>query len=213
MLIVFDLDGTLFKTDTVDVKAINTVLKQNNFRSKSKKEIIRLFGYKCNYIVEKLTGSVDEELTVKMEEEIKIYEKKYINTNGRLYKGVHKMLNELKNNKHQLLVCSNGSQEYITLILKKFNLENYFCEIVCSKYYKSKIEAVSMIKEKYKCATFIMVGDRIMDVSAAHINGGLSVGALYGYGKMEIAEADFLINKPYELVSIIEAIQQTTGAT
>jgi phosphoglycolate phosphatase len=52
-----------------------------------------------------------------------------------------------------------------------------------------------------------MVGDRAVDVSAAHRNGLEAAGVRWGYGSQEELEAEqprYLFSAPQELLSLVE---------
>lgn len=61
-----------------------------------------------------------------------------------------------------------------------------------------------------------MVGDRDVDLIAAHRNGLRSAGVLWGYGsqaELKQEQPRYLLSQPYELVALGSPSEQTTPLT
>ncbi len=205
-LIIFDMDGTLFKTESVDVKAFNDALVQVGQAPKSREEILSHVGKPFDQLCTDILGSDDEKLRKEFVEHVSKNEAKEIDALGELYDGVDEMLNHLKNQMYTLCICTNGNREYVERISTKFNFNEVFSDILFSKKDRTKAQAVLELKNKYKAETFVVVGDRIHDFDAAKQHGGISIGVSYGYGGEEVREADYAADSVAEVQSIIEGL-------
>ena len=54
--IIFDLDGTFFRAETVDIDTFNLALKDIGFQPKSDEEILKLIGFPLDIICLKFLG-------------------------------------------------------------------------------------------------------------------------------------------------------------
>lgn len=111
--IIFDVDGTLFRTETVDVAAFNQVLSDFGYEQKSQKEILDLIGYPMDEICRRLLGNVPKQLVTGFSERVTAYELELIPQSGFLYPGVVEVLSLLKMQGHHLFACSSGGGDYI----------------------------------------------------------------------------------------------------
>ncbi|MCB2359717.1 HAD family hydrolase [Clostridium estertheticum] len=205
-LVIFDLDGTLFRTETVDIKAINDALVKNGYEMKSDDEILNLIGLTLRDVCGVLINRVDEDSINQFARDIIAFEQPYIREYGELYDGVLNCLNTLKEKGYTLCICSNGNKEYVLGISKKFAFFNIFDDICYSSDGISKTQAVGMLKSKYKAEKFIMVGDRTSDIEAASHNGGISIGVTYGFGKDEVLLANYVANNLQEVEKLVTDI-------
>jgi phosphoglycolate phosphatase len=207
-LIIFDMDGTLFRTETVDIEAFNNALVANGFSTLNNKEILSFIGVTLDEICRDLLKTEDNELIDKFRSDVISFEKTAIREFGLLYTGVEELLEKLKRNGYLLCICSNGNEEYITDICQKFNFNRYFSDIWYQREGISKSQAVGLLKQKFGVRDFIMVGDRSSDILAAKENSGISIGAGYGFGGDEIEAADY---KAYNIDQVYEIIMSLSG--
>jgi HAD superfamily hydrolase (TIGR01549 family) len=200
------MDGTLFRTETVDVKALNDALVRNGFAPKTEEEMLSVIGHKLKDIFNFLTSSDDKSIMEQFAKDVIYFEQQYIEQYGKLYDGVIPMLNDLKKKGYTLCICSNGGKEYITSIVEKFNMAGYFEDIRYSVDGISKSKAVGLLKEKHDFETFIMIGDRMSDIEAAYDNDGISIGVSYGFGKDEVLKANYIAKNIEEVKNTIVSI-------
>jgi len=205
-LVIFDLDGTLFRTETVDIRAINDALAKNGYEVKSDDEILNVIGLTLKEVCKVLINKVDEDDINQFSKDIISFEKPYISEYGELYDGVLNSLNALKGRGYILCICSNGNKEYVLGISKKVKLFDIFDDICFSRDGICKTQAVGILKHKYEVDSFIMVGDRTSDIEATLLNGGISIGVSYGFGKDEILLANYVANNIQEVERIIMSI-------
>ena len=209
-LIIFDMDGTLFRTETVDVEAFNNALELSGYGKRSEKEILQLIGLKLDEICKSLLDITEEKIIQKFKSDVIHFEEEAILKWGELYPGTLNMLKTLRKYRFTMCICSNGNEEYITAIANKFNLHLIFDDICFEKRGISKCKAVEILKEKYQVHSFIMVGDRSNDIEAGKINNGISIGVTYGFGGDEVEEADFKVESIEELEKTILNIYENS---
>jgi phosphoglycolate phosphatase len=205
-LVIFDLDGTLFRTETVDIKAINNALISNEFSPKSDDEILGIIGYTLKDAIKKLINVDENTIVEKLSRDIITFEQDLIESSGELYEGIIYLLDSLKESGYKLCVCSNGGKDYIEGITNKFSLYNYFDDIKYSQEGVTKSQAVDLLKSKYSVDMFVMIGDRSSDIEAASDNNGKLIGVTYGFGKEEVLAADFTADTPSEIKPVIDSI-------
>lgn len=202
-LVIFDLDGTLFRTETVDIKAFNDALIKSGYSPKTSEEILNVIGLTLPEACAALLSTDDAEEIAKVAADIIFFEDQYIKAYGRLYEGATELIEHLKTDGYTLCICSNGNEEYVMGIADKFSLHDLFEEIWYSRDGITKSQAVGILKEKYRAVHFVMVGDRSSDIEAAQLNGGLSIGAAYGFGESEAQAADFVAHSIAEIAGLI----------
>jgi phosphoglycolate phosphatase-like HAD superfamily hydrolase len=206
--VLFDLDGTLFRTETVDIVALNKALSQNGMELRSDAEILDCIGLTLDETCKRF-GISDSAACGKFAKDVLYFEMQEIDRNGRLYDGADVLIRELKEAGFTVCLCSNGSSEYVGRILEKFSLAEYFDEIWPHREGYSKSQAVACLAEKYAKDGFIMIGDRDSDIDAGRENGGITVGMLYGFGGNEPFNADFTACDITELKRVINLIYET----
>lgn len=202
-LLIFDLDGTLFRTETVDVFAFNEAFALNGYPPKTQDEIMSFVGLPLDGICRSMLNSDDPELLAKFRRDVIKYESLAIPKMGKFYDGAIEMLKRLNDKGYLLCICSNGNKEYVVDIADAFGLDDIFDEIWYEKSGFSKSDAVKVLVQKYNTLEFIMIGDRLVDIEAAKDNNGISIGVSYGFGKDEVLEADYVVSSISELEELI----------
>ena len=125
-----------------------------------------------------------------------------------LFPGAISVLELLKNSGWKLALCTNVHTPFINIYRRIFNLDRYFLSYYWADKNPEEITPKekmieNLLKESHsKCA--IMIGDRAVDINAAHENDILAVGCLYGFGSRdELRDADYLINSIEELPDLL----------
>lgn len=203
--VIFDLDGTLFRTETVDIVAINKALVLNGLERKSDAEILDCIGLTMHEMSVR-AGILDKAVESKIGNDVIRFELEEIARSGMMYDGAPALIRYLKAKGFTLCICSNGEMEYVFGVLEKFGLVEYFDEIWPQRDGYSKTRAVACLTEKHARNGFIMVGDRDSDIIAGRENGGITIGMLHGFGGNEPFMADFTAGSIEELKNVIHAI-------
>ena len=204
--VIFDLDGTLFRTETVDIAAFNKALRLNGLQQRSDVEILDCIGLTMQETSERL-GIRDENVKNRFEKDVLRFELEEIERNGLMYEGAADLVMYLKAKGFTLCVCSNGSKEYVYAVLNKFELTEYFDAIWAQTDGYNKSRAVACLAGQYGRDGFIMVGDRDSDVNAGREHGGITIGMLHGFGANEPFKADYTAGSIKELKQVIELIR------
>lgn len=197
MILVFDFDGTLHKTDELYKKSFYKCLENNKIK-RPKLDVVSYLGYPPRNIWDDfLDDSFDKDALIK---EVGFYMEKFMKDFGKLYENTENTLKILKK-KHTLIICSSCSKSYIRAARKIYRLDRFFENYLIGEdfSYKEKHE----ILEKSLNQDFIMIGDRLSDVIAANKNNQISIFAKYGYGEeFEGKDADIKIEKIEDLLKI-----------
>lgn len=207
-LVIFDLDGTLFRTETVDMDAFNEAFKLNGFPERDWEEILALIGVPLEEICRTLLNTEDMKLIEKFKKDVIQQEERFIQQKGQLYSGVPEFLQRLKQEGFKLCICSNGNEEYVMKIAEKFKFSEYFDTIWYEKAGITKSQAVGILTKRYHADKFVMVGDRSSDIAAARENGGISIGAVYGFGGEETELADYKAQDIAQVESVIRDLDR-----
>ena len=205
-LVIFDLDGTLFRTDTVSIPAVQSALRAAGFAAPSAAVIRSFFGrppqdfYDWAYatypgMTAKVLRSVDE------------WELRLVREQGALYPGVEEALNELRAAHRRLAICSNGPGAYVQQVVEAQRLAPYFEAIRwLGDGDTGKPAMVRELLERLRIAgePVAVVGDRWDDMAAARENSILAIACVYGFGSpAELAGADATAAAPAELPGIV----------
>ena len=202
MLIIFDLDGTLFQTAICDINAVHKLFDEYGLSRIDEREITAGIGKKT---ADFLGGILpDSNLLEQACERFRELEQLEVKERGMLFPDISKMLQELRDKGHSLSICSNGSLKYIMLVLECTGIVEYFDNIKSAKYIGSKTKAVQQLLMETKNA--VMVGDTISDFCAAQENQIPSIGVAYGYGNpIDLKQVTFIA---YNTMQICEFVQQ-----
>jgi len=201
-LIIFDLDGTLYKTEVVSVPALKEAFSQFGI-TVSRETILNQFGEPTDQIIENLVPKEKIDKRNYIKEAITEKESEMIPMKATLYDGVENLLSTLKERGHKLAICSNGRYDYIEKVLETTSIMKYFSSIKSHTEDKSKAKRIEELLIEFSVDDAFMVGDRYHDIEAAKSAGVKSIGALYGYGGEEAKKADFVIENPEEILSIV----------
>ncbi len=203
-LVVFDLDGTLYKTDEVSVPALRRAFSSFGVDI-SREDILKQFGEHTDQIIINLTPEDKMHLKNKIKNEIAKNEAKMIPVKGTLYQGVKSMLKELKERGYELAICSNGREDYIQAVLKSTSIDKYFSSIKSYIPGKSKAENLKELLDEFGPQKAVMVGDRYHDIEAAEEVGIPSLAVRYGYGPdQETKKADYTVSRAEDIVDVVE---------
>ncbi len=205
-LLIFDLDGTLFQSDTANIEAVKKalILMYPSILIKDE-DIIKHLGETSEQFYKNILPPDKwfswEEFRTKVREQYKISIPKL----GKLFPHVTDTLITLKKRGYTLALYSNCSVEYFDNVISAFDLRRHFDFVECNqKNNLTKVELIKKIKLQFPRLKGAVIGDRKHDIEAGKKNGLLSVGALFGYGREEPKKADIIINAFSELLEIFD---------
>ena len=128
-----------------------------------------------------------------------------------VYDGVEKMLADLKNDGHTLVVVTGKPEVYSRQIISHFNLDRYFSDVIgpsLSNTEEGKDELVKRAVDKFS-ENAVMIGDRKFDIFGAKTNGIKSVAVYYGFGtreELDASGADYFVETVEDLHKLLKSI-------
>ncbi len=206
-LILFDLDGTISDPLKGIGRSIDYALAHFGYKPHSLEELAQYVGPPLNEIFRAITGS---------ETEINGLVAKYRDRYGdigysenTLYPGIAEALLELSKANVPMAVCTSKRQDFAEKILEMFGLLHYFQFVNGGEVGVSKCRQIeSLLAQGQISQSTVMIGDRAVDMIAAHENGLEAGGVLWGYGSSsELANESplYSFSSPNELIQLIQS--------
>ena len=211
--IIFDFDGTLHDGKKLSLPIFHDCLQSLYKEFQIKKEypsdeaILSQFGKQADDIYPCLLETTNRQIISTFEKCVEEAEvQAFLEGKGVFYPNVESTLLALKGRQFRLALCTNARIDYFEAAVEVFNLNKYFDEMMTAGQNpgKDKTWMVGKIVEKLKSKHFAVVGDRIHDIQAAKINGGIAIGCTYGFGKKEVEKADLQIEQFEELLALFQ---------
>jgi phosphoglycolate phosphatase len=204
-LILFDLDGTVSDPAQGISRSINYSLTHFGYESLSLTEMTKYIGPPLDETFRNITGSQTDchALVTKYRE--RYSEVGYME--NVLYPEVAKVLLKLKAANVPMAICTSKRQDFAEKILEMFGLSHCFRFISGGDIGISKSQQIeSLLSQGQINQSAIMIGDRAVDLIAAHKNGLKAGGVLWGYGSQDelLDEKPLcLFSSPTELIGLI----------
>ncbi|GKV67146.1 MULTISPECIES: HAD hydrolase-like protein [unclassified Sporosarcina] len=214
--IIFDMDGTLFQTDTILQLALNdtfdhlqSINKWNDaapidkFREIMGAPLPKVWETLLPHHTNEDRKYTDAYFLERLLENIRM-------GNGALYPNVQEVFGYLKEQDCSIYIASNGLIDYLAAIVSYYDLDQWVTETFSIQQIASlnKSDLVMSIMEKYCITDGAVVGDRLSDIHAAKENGLLAIGCNFDFAREdELAQADIVIDDLLELREIISKLQ------
>lgn len=206
-ILIFDLDGTISDPKDGIVKSINYALEYFNFELKSECEIVKYIGPPLDFTFKSLTKCNDKNIIISL---IRKYRERYSDigySENVLYDGVRDCLNSLHaENDYQLAICTSKRADFANKILKMFDLFEIFEFINGGDVGVEKHQQLRSLLDQNKISEkSLMIGDRYIDLTAAHINNLHSAGVLWGYGSKDEIEKEqplYIFSSPEKILRL-----------
>ncbi|MFC5984971.1 HAD family hydrolase [Marinicrinis lubricantis] len=210
---IFDLDGTLFQTETLLVPAYERTfesLKQDGLYQGDTPPVdimIGALGNLLEHIWQQVIPGASKELVQQADQRLLQFQIDGLKQGeGELYPEVKTVLSQLKAEGIRLFVASNGLEGYVKGVVKYKELEPLFEGLYSAGEYRtsSKVQLVEQLLSRHQIESAWMVGDRSSDVEAGLKNGLPVVGCGYaGFGKdTELTNASVMINRFSQLLEL-----------
>jgi len=208
--ILFDLDGTLTDPKEGIVNSILYALDKLGIQEKHIKELDAFIGPPLRDSFKNRYNLSDE-----LADKAMVLYREYFSEKGlyenEVYPGIEGLLEFLYSHKYRLFVATSKPTIYADRILRHFNLDKYFVEIVGSNIDNTrtdKTEVISHVVFVHHLQTHksVMIGDRKHDIIGAKNNSMRSIAVTYGYGSIEeiaLIQPDFVAYNCNEIKSII----------
>jgi phosphoglycolate phosphatase len=206
--VLFDLDGVLVDSRVPFARSINGALIEHGLPPRPAHE---LYGYLGPPIHETFQALIEDQST--LQRCVDSYRRRYREMGARetvVFPGIAEILEALSH-EFPLLVATSKPRVLAEPLLETLNLRGYF-EAVIGPELDSESEQKAVTVERAigllpRKARPVMVGDRRYDVAAAHANGILAIGVLWGIGseaELRAAGADAIAHSPAELRTLLD---------
>lgn len=205
--ILFDLDGTLTDPKEGITKSVQYALKKFDIIVDDLDTLEKFIGPPLTTSLMEFYGFSEEKAVEGVQ-----YYREYFKERGifenKVYENIENLLSKLKALGLILIVATSKPTFFSEQIIKHFNLDKYFDEVVGSNLdgtRSKKGEVIKYIIDKYKISDLseaVMIGDRKYDIIGAQENNIASIGLTYGYGseeELKAAGATYIANDIDEL--------------
>lgn len=187
--VIFDLDGTLTKSEPGITKSVQYALEQMNRPPLDAATLRRFIGPPLRESFIAVAGMAEDEA----DEAVRIYRERFSTVGwmeNSVYEGIAPLLRALKAGGAYVAIATGKPEVFSRKIIDYFGLAPYIDRleaITLSDHHADKVALVRRaLPERYQRAC--MVGDRAGDMEGALGNGIDGIGALYGYGTREELE-------------------------
>lgn len=205
-LIVFDLDGTLNRTELFAVEVHRMLQTEFGWPAQSPEEITTIFGAPSYEYMERLLPGSDDatkQRYLKREAEVE-YDYMHL---AAAYDGCKQMLTVLRENGWETAVCSNSSFRYISMILNSTGLMHEIDYIQpLEKGMTEKSQSLASLLKRIPHSAAVMVGDTTYDKNAAEANQIPFIGCRYGFRPTEMADVRHTVLTPVEIPALAEEL-------
>lgn len=213
---IFDLDGTLFKTETLLLPAYHAAFdelrREGTYKGETPDEerILSSLGLLLEQIWRNVLPDEPDEVRKRADELLLHYQLVLLADGvGELYPEVKETLERLHREGVKLFVASNGLEPYVKGVIQAKGLAPLFDGLYSAGEFatRSKNDLVARLLKDHglQHKEVWMVGDRSSDVEAGKANGLPTIGCHYaGFGKPdELAQADRIIKRFGELAGLV----------
>jgi len=200
--LVFDLDGTISDPSSGIVKCVNYALQCHGCATQSDESISAEIGPPLDLMFRKFMPDITDKT---IDDLVYSYRERFA-TDGFaenvLYDGIPAAFEYLKNAGFRLGVCTSKPEPAARKVLGHFKLLHHFDFVSGGDIGVAKQSQLkSLLDEKTIDLQALMIGDRSVDLTAAHNNGLKSAAVLWGFG----STAELAAEKPVlTLASVVE---------
>ena len=205
--VIFDLDGTMWDASETVTDAFNIRLAQMGIQRRiTVEEMMGQMGRTLEEIASVFFGSVDPENAVNIMRSCTDYENQYIKTaGGRVYPGLERTLEGLKEDGWGVICVSNCKSGYIESFIDYLGLDGVFDDIECwGNTGLGKAENIKLVIQRNHVNKAVYVGDTMGDYNSALEAGADFIHAAYGYGT--VPEGTKSIASPEELLGLLRRL-------
>ena len=206
--LVFDLDGTISDPKEGIVRSINYSLEHHGFDSRCEEDIAIHIGPPLDKTFSLLIQREDKSLISSL---VTKYRERYSTvgySENVLYDGVRESLFALhKTGNCRLGICTSKRADFAKKILEMFGLLDLFVfvnggDVVIEKWQQLE----KLLNDRTITTNSLMIGDRFVDLTAAHRNHLHSAGVLWGYGskdELDKQKPKYIFEQPKQLIDLI----------
>lgn len=185
MLVIFDLDGTLFDSQSHIVHALHLTIEQLGLPARSDDECASIIGLGLKEVAQTLFSDLNDE---GVREFSRLYADRYIESRPqfplRLFDGSVEVLASLCDAGHVLAVATGKSRRGLDRVLKEAKIEHFFSASRGADETRSKPDPLMLneilAETDMNPGEAVMVGDTSFDLKMANAVGMDSIAASYG---------------------------------
>jgi len=203
-MIIFDFDGTLYRTHETSLPAFREVCKKYNIPLTGEGERYMLYTTTDSFL-HKYAPYVTAETRAALKSDFQLHEIAAVRECGRLFDGVRELLEMLDADGIDMVICGMGRKDYINTALEHCGIAHLFKAVYHRVEGLSKGQVMKKLLSDFELDSTecLMVGDSITDITAARENDVPFIGVTYGYGANDIANADILTDDVPQLQAAI----------
>jgi phosphoglycolate phosphatase len=205
-LVLFDLDGTLSDPLPGIGRSINHALSTLGYASLDLCELANYVGPPLDETFKCITGAASRS---ELDALVARYRERYADigySENVLYPGIADALRRLGEAGIPLAVCTSKRTDFAERILEMFGLRSCFAFVNGGDVGVQKWQQIEgLLSERRVSRLTVMVGDRALDMMAAHRNGLQAAGVLWGYGsraELVSEQPRYLFDSPPELLML-----------
>jgi phosphoglycolate phosphatase len=203
--LIFDLDGTISDPKDGIVRSINYALESHGLDHHTEQELVNFIGPPLDMTFSTLSGSSDASLIASL---VAKYRERYAEvgfSENKLYSGIIEILDRISAIEGiNLGICTSKRVDFAEQILELFSLRDHFDFVSGGDVGIEKWQQLGALLNKGIInQKSIMIGDRYIDITAAHENNLQSAGVLWGYGsRSELSQhgPEHIFSSPNELM-------------
>lgn len=205
-LVLFDLDGTLSDPLVGIGRSINHALTELGYAPRDLADLAVHIGPPLDEAFRSITGTRS---AAELNALVSKYRERYADVGyaeNVLYPGVEQALAVLSEAAIPMGVCTSKRSDFAEKILDMFGLRFHFRFVHGGDVGIHKWQQIESLRSQGLVSTSsVMVGDRALDLTAAHRNGLHAAGVLWGHGsraEIENERPRYLFTRPAELASL-----------
>ena len=206
-VILFDLDGTLSDPLIGIGRSINYALTHFGYSELPLDELAVHIGPPLDHAFRSITGLTS---SFELDGFVAKYRERYGEigyAENVLYPAIPDVLQRLASAGMTLGVCTSKRVDMAEKVLELFGLRSYFTFVNGGEIGTDKWQQIqTLLAQGVITRSSVMVGDRAVDVAAAHRNGLHAAGVLWGHGsraELEDEQPRYLFSSPEELLVLI----------
>ena len=208
--LIFDLDGTISDPATGIARSINYALSSFGYATLPEHSISPYIGPPIDETFAQITGSSSSEHILVL---VRKYRERYAEvgySENVIYPGIVNALEQLVARGVPLGLCTSKRADFAERILALFGIREHFQFVNGGDIGTRKERQLrGLLSDGVVAAGSTMIGDRAVDILAAHANALRSVAVLWGHGsraELEAVHPGLLLQSPEQLVGLENAV-------
>lgn len=211
--VIFDLDGTLLNTLEDLTDSVNYALSLHGFPCRKIEEVRSFVGNGVAILMElSLAGGRDNPQYEKCLADFRRHYSENLQNKTEPYNGIMELLEQLSKDNIKMAIVSNKFDKAVKGLNQVYFGEYIKVAIGESEGVSRKPAPDTVLKALEELGSTadkaVYVGDSEVDAKTAKNSGIMFVGVTWGFRDREVLEqegADYIIDKPQELLGIIES--------